>query len=150
MQQLTADGVLIKEGRGKFPLIPNVQNYIKYWQDRAAGSDAGEADITSQNFRLKKLTADKMELEVNQMRGDLISAESVRDLLSQLLGNCRAKLLTMPGKAAQSAIDARDVKTIESDIRDMVYESLEEISDGLSQLPPGTSTTSETTTTLNS
>ena len=149
VQQLTSDGVLLKEGRGKYPLIPNVQNYIKYWQDRAAGSDADESDFATENLRLKKLTADKMDLEVKQMRGDLVSAEDVRDLLSQLMSNCRSKLLTLPGRAAQSAIDARDVKTIEKDIRDMVYESLEEISDGLKPLPPETLDISETASPLN-
>ena len=83
------------------------------------------------------------------MRGDLVSAEDVRDLLSQLMSNCRSKLLTLPGRAAQSAIDARDVKTIEKDIRDMVYESLEEISDGLKPLPPETLDISETAPTIN-
>ena len=83
------------------------------------------------------------------MRGDLVSAADVRDLLSQLMSNCRSKLLTLPGRAAQSAIDARDVKTIEKDIRDMVYESLEEISDGLKPLPPETLAISETASTIN-
>ena len=93
-------------------------------------------EYEKEKARLTHFQATEKELQVKVLEGDLVPAESVRDLLSQLSLICRSKLLALPGRAAQSAIDARDVKTIESDIRDLVYEALEEISHALSNDDP--------------
>ena len=150
IQQLAKEGVLIKEARGSYPLIPNVQAYIKYWQDRATGSgiESG-SDFHTESTRVKKLTADKLELEVDVLRGDLVPSDQVVEMLETVISNARAKLLNLPIKAAQVALAAKDLKEIEREIKELVYEALSELSDGNFEHTEKVSNSLEATTTLN-
>ncbi len=133
VQQLTTEGILKKEGRGKYPLIPNVQAYIKYWQDRAVGSDSGQTtDLHTERTRLTKAQADKTELEAMALRGVLVDAGEVSDLWCDMIGSMRAKLISIPTKTAHELINISEFSIIEGVLREHVYEALNELSNELS------------------
>ncbi len=87
-------------------------------------------DYNEERARLTKFQADEKELQVQILNGDLIPSEQVIDLLQGVIANARAKLLTLPIKAAQAAIQATDVKDIEKGIQDLIFESLSELENG--------------------
>lgn len=132
VQQLAKEGVLVKEGRGRYPLIPNIQAYIKYWQDRAVGArEMGEApDYHAEKARLVKAQADKAEMEAEQLKGRLLDAEIVEREWGKVLTNLRQALLSIPSKIAQSVSSASDAVEAEEIIRAQIHEALNELSAG--------------------
>ena len=121
IQQLTTEGILIKEGRGKYPLRPNVQAYIKFWQDRAVGSDSGQTtDLHTERTRLTKAQADKTELEADVLKGDLIPAVEVLEEWERMTSSFRAKMLSMPTKTSHLLINIKEYDEIESVIKSHV------------------------------
>lgn len=132
VHQLVKMGVLIKEGRGRYPLIPNIQAYIKFWQERAVGArEMGEApDYRAEKARLIKAQADKAEMEAEQLRGRLLDAEIVEQEWGKVLSNLRQALLAIPSKIAQAVSNAKDAAEAEEIIRAQIYEALNELSAG--------------------
>ena len=88
--------------------------------------------LMSERGRLAKAQADKTELEVAQLRGELIPREIVVATWQAFSANARAKLLSLPTKAAHAAITATELHEIEEVLKKQVYEALEElVSDGI-------------------
>jgi hypothetical protein len=84
-------------------------------------------DLTRERARLASSQADKTEIIVAQMRGELIDASSLAEALNRLFTNIRAKLLALPTKTAPS-VTGLETFEIESVLKEQIYETLEEIS----------------------
>ena len=73
VQQLAADGVIVKAGRGRYELLPSIQGYIGYLQQRRSNQwDA--PDLTSKRARLLDAQAEEAEMNNAVRRGSLASA----------------------------------------------------------------------------
>jgi phage terminase Nu1 subunit (DNA packaging protein) len=128
VQRLAKDGIIPKAARGKYELVGCVQGYVRYLQERAMGGDINSTDFGTENIRVKKLTADKLQLEVDVMKNNLIPRELVEEEISNLILSARGKLLGLPSRLAKVAIAAESLREIEETARQIVYESLEELS----------------------
>ena len=113
----------------------------------ATGTDY---DYNEERARLTKFQADEKELQVKVLAGDLVPSDQVLEMLQTVISNARAKLLTLPIKAAQAALNATDLKDIEREIKDLVHESLSELNDGSFNNTDQSGRELETATTLNS
>ena len=76
VQQLAKDGVIPKANKGKYELVACVQGYIHYLQERAMGKDSAPQDTYTERARLLKAQADKTELEVGTLKGNLLQIGS--------------------------------------------------------------------------
>tara|TARA_Y100001970_G_scaffold68283_1_gene86977 strand:- start:16340 stop:16879 length:540 start_codon:yes stop_codon:yes gene_type:complete len=130
VRRLVQEGVLIRdEGkRGRYP-ITNVTLYIRYLRERAFGQQSGETDLHGEKLRLAKAQADRTEMEVEMLKESVIKADEVVDKWSELIGNCRAKLLNTPAKIAHLVIAAEDYATAEEIIRTEIHEALNELAE---------------------
>lgn len=129
VQQLARDGVIPKPEKGRYDLIACVQAYIKYLQDRATGrGDIEPQDTYAERARLLKAQADKTELEVKAMTGEVLPAEQVELLWSGLVASFRARLLALPVRCAQLVMSLKAYAEIEACLRAQVYEALNELS----------------------
>jgi phage terminase Nu1 subunit (DNA packaging protein) len=89
-------------------------------------------DYDVERARLTKNQADEKGLQVQQLRGELIPRETVIATWQAYTANTRAKLLSLPTKAAHAAIAATELHEIEEVLKDQVYEALSELeSDGI-------------------
>ena len=104
----------------------------EYGQWLIAQATGDSYDYNKERARLTKAQADEKELQVKILEGDLVPSDQVLDMLQSVIANARAKLLTLPVKAAQAAVSATDLKDIEREIQDLVYESLSELDNGYS------------------
>lgn len=96
------------------------------------GEDGEVYDKESEQARLYHMQADKAELEVEQMRGNLLPTPAVLKTWQSLFANMRAKLLGLPTKAAHAVQAAEDLADIRDALTVQVHEALEEIAtDGL-------------------
>lgn len=129
IQQLARDGVIPKPEKGRYDLAGCVQAYVKYLQERANGrGDIEPQDAYLERARLLKAQADKTELEVKAMNGELIAAERAEFLWSGLVSAFRARLLALPVRCAQIVTSLTNYTEIEACLRAQVYEALNELS----------------------
>lgn len=128
IQQMARDGVIPKPEKGKYDLIGCVRSYIKYLQERAAGRDIEPQDAYAERARLIKAQADKTELEVKSMNGELIPSEQAELLWAGLVAAFRARMLSLPVRCAQRVMNFRTYPEVESCLREHVHEALNELS----------------------
>lgn len=129
IQQLARDGIIPKpERNGRYDLIGCVQGYVKYLQERAVGrTDIEPQDTYIERARLLKAQADKTELEVKAMNGELIAADEVESLWSGLVASFRSRLLALPVRCAHKVMSLKTYQEIESTLRAHVFEALSEL-----------------------
>lgn len=117
IQQLTQDGVIetVKTQSGRrYDLIPTIQRYIKFLQDKAMGREKAEKDATNESekleaeVRLKKAKAEAAELELEELKGTLHSAEDVEAVMTDHILLLRSMILALPGRLA---VDVHNTKT---------------------------------------
>jgi len=85
-------------------------------------------DLTEQRARLAKAQADKTELEVSVLRGDLIPGDVVKDTWDGFIAAVRAKLIGLPSTAAPR-VAGGTLREAEAELRDLVYQALAELKD---------------------
>lgn len=100
--------------------------------------DAGDVlDLQQERAKLAQAQTEKIEIQIHQMQGDLVPAEEVTKAWQLLVGAMRARLLSMPTKAAplvmvaDSQIEAKEV------LQKHVHEALNELHTELSTVIAG-------------
>jgi phage terminase Nu1 subunit (DNA packaging protein) len=127
VNQLVNEGVLPRAERGRYELVPVVQAYIRYLREKALKGDIGD-DYTTHRARLVKARADLLEMEREQMSGQLIPAADVQTSWTQVLTACRAKLLSIPTKTAPEVFAADNINDVKVLLKQSVHEALSELS----------------------
>ena len=72
---------------------------------RVKRADSGEVKLAEQRARLAKLQGDKVELELQEKRGELVPAELILAAWEPIAGAIRAKVLALPAKIKRAAPD---------------------------------------------
>lgn len=93
------------------------------------GRKTDDKTLESERTRLASAQAEKTELEVDVIKGSLIPAENVESVVNNMVSSFRAKMLSLPTKAAPSVVQLADVAEAEGLLREYVYEALTELSD---------------------
>jgi len=77
VRQLAEDGTLPKVGRGQYLLVPCVQAYIKYWQDKAEsrGVEAADGTLDAARTRKTQAEAELAEIELAAARARYLPIE---------------------------------------------------------------------------
>ena len=95
----------------KYDLIPTVQSYIRYLRERAERRGQGTPEdaqkLLEADLRYKEARAEKMELEVSELRGQMHRAEDVAVITEDMLAKIRGGIMALPGQVAVDCADAR-------------------------------------------
>lgn len=95
-----------------------LHKYISYLRERAAGrAAAGGLDLATERAALAAIQKEKVELEVQKMRGDLVDASVIRREIFTLARHVRNSFQSLPNRVALQV-------AAEGDHR-VVYELLE-------------------------
>lgn len=127
LQQLTKEGYIIRESPGKYVLAQAVQGYIKYLKNT---KNIEGKDFYTERVRLTSAQADQKELEVQKMKNALVPVDLVINVWVNLSAQFKTKMLSIPSKLAKTLTTITDTATIDGMIRDLIYEALEEVSNG--------------------
>lgn len=86
--------------------------------------------ITYEEARARKVAAEAeiAELELAKVRGDLVIAEDVISAWSETLAGLKAKLISIPSKAAPIVAVEDNAGVCQHIIEDLIREALEELS----------------------
>ena len=91
-----------------------------------------EYDYFEERARLTHEQADKVAMEVEQIKGEAIPASDVQAHWQGLIGAARAKLLSLPTRTAHLILGALDHSEVVDIITLVIWEALEELdTDGL-------------------
>jgi len=93
------------------------------------GRKESDKTLESERTRLASAQAEKTELEVEVIKGNLIPSDMVESVVNNMISSFRAKILSIPTKAAPSIVQMAEVAEAEDLIREFVYEALTELSE---------------------
>jgi len=93
------------------------------------GRKESDKTLESERTRLASAQAEKTELEVEVIKGNLIPSESVEAVVNNMISSFRSKMLSLPTKAAPSVVQMADTSEAEELLREYVYEALTELSE---------------------
>ena len=139
VQQLAKEGVVPREGRGRYDLVKSVQGYIGYLQERARVSpqDEGRAsDYTEGRTRRELANAELAELEVAEKRGELLRRDEVIRTWTTQLVAVKERLRAIPSKlrGRLKKLTKRQLKVIAEEIdrglRELAGDGLPPATDG--------------------
>lgn len=141
VQQLTQEGIIntvdVKSGNGKtvkrYDTEETVQKYIKYLSDKANNRNQKSADLEDQKLegeiRIKDARAQKLEMELQELRGEMHRSEDVEAVTNELVYSIRSMLLALPGRLAVDTCNAASPAEASDLIRQECYQILVELSD---------------------
>jgi phage terminase Nu1 subunit (DNA packaging protein) len=127
IRQLENEGSLVKITHGKFDLPQSIQKYIQVIKEQSESDE--EIDLTTERTLLTRANRQKVELELKIMQGELHRSEDIEQVMNDMLGTSRARLLGIPGKIASKLIALTEVEVIKNIIKTEIYEALQELSD---------------------
>lgn len=123
---LANSGTIPKSDHGNWNITACAHAYIKYLQGRAGEE---KRDYAVERTRLIKLQADKVQLETDILRAELIPAETVKTVWTSILGAVRSRLLSLPGRLGVTGFGAPTIEDLEARAYRLVEEALNELSD---------------------
>lgn len=125
IQQLVGEG-LPKAGKGKYPLVPCVHWYLKYWEDRALGRIDGwghnaKESLSATKQRLLSAQADIVQMELAEKSKRLHDVDLCRQTAFGEGRQIRDAMLSIPDRissilAAENE-EARVNATLRQEIR---------------------------------
>ncbi|NBH27658.1 protoporphyrinogen oxidase [Lachnospiraceae bacterium] len=131
VQTLAKEGYLTYQKSGqynRYNLYEVVQEYMSYQAQKEDRTFASlEEKKLHEETRLKKAKADVAELELNELRGNLHSAEDVEMITTDMVLFVRSGLLSLPGRLAVDVAEAKDAAEASEIIKNEVCNLLEEL-----------------------
>jgi len=128
IQQLAKDGTLPKSQRGKYPLFPCVQAYVRHQRRLIEGS--GDLTLVDERKRLTKAQADDAEFKLQIAKENYISKNAMADILGRIFKAFRDRLLAIPTKLAPQIIGRKQLSEIKEILDDAIHECLNELITG--------------------
>ena len=106
---------------------------VLQWLRRETLSEAGVAadgavyDYEAERARLTKAQADKTELEVRELRAELVRLPVVELHWQGMVAAMRAKLLALPSRVAAQVADPERLQQTQDQVQTLIYEALGDI-----------------------
>ncbi len=94
----------------RYDLIPVTHEFIQYLRGLAEKKQSGSEDAAAAaeaDLRFKQARAEKMELEIKELRGQLHRSEDVSIITADMIAKLRAGIMAIPGQVAVDCAEAR-------------------------------------------
>jgi len=128
VNQLAKEGVLVKRATGKWDLVQTLKAYIAYLENARGGDEGLEMQKIQAEVDYKRAKADTAQLELEELKGNMIRAEDVEDVMTDHVYVIRSMLIALPGRLAINVLSASTPAESSEIIRKEVYGILEELS----------------------
>lgn len=124
--QLVDEGVLPKEGRGKYPLKDCIKAFVQHLSSLADGR-SNKSELSEEKLLTARVERRRRELQLAQVEGSLITVDAHEQTLAEALDLVRTNLRNLPGSVAPRLVgydDPRDVLNILSPAVDDAMRSI--------------------------
>ena len=99
IRQLVEEGVIVKLEKGRYDLWASVEGYIKFLQDRRVNQwdsrSEDQTDLKREQLRRTKEEADKLHLQNERTRGELVELIAVETLTEGMIKAMKSRILGM-------------------------------------------------------
>ena len=106
-----------------------IENRLQNYKDKHQPKSGVDLDITEERARLTHHQANIAELDEQVQRGDLIPADVVERVWSDMVASFRAKVLSIPTKAAHQFISLTSISEIQDALKEHHNDALLELSE---------------------
>lgn len=129
VRQLNEDGVLNKDGNGKYGLIESIHRYFKWLTAKPVDPEDQKLEKARRKseVQLKASRALMAKMEADELCGRMHRSEDVSALTSDLILTIRSMLMGLPGRLAVDAQAAETPADAEALIRQEVYAILRDL-----------------------
>ena len=116
IRNLETQRVVTRDETGEFPTIDCLRNMILYYKNMNSANDV---------LRLRKAQADKAELELDQIRGGLLSEDDAKEMITYALAPIRKSLEELPTRlcAKCNPLDPEHAYNVLRNDLDQIYEN---------------------------
>jgi phage terminase Nu1 subunit (DNA packaging protein) len=122
VSQLVKEGVIKKEANGTFDTPQALEDYFAF-----KFKDDNAVDYEKEHALLEAAKREKAEIELELLKGSLLYATDVEQVMATMILTCKSRLLSIPTKCATQVIGLKDLSTIVEIIRDAICEALNEL-----------------------
>lgn len=133
VRELISKGIFKKDKNDELKLTDCIKAYTQYRIDlelKNVRNSSGEMlELKEEECRLKKAQADEKEFDLEVKQGKYIEIAILEQELSKYVSNCKAKLLSIPNKAAVQVVDMDKTIDIEEFLKELICESLQELAE---------------------
>lgn len=124
VQQLAAEGVIPRDGHGRYTLKAVVQAYCRHMGSIAAGR--GDDDLSRERARLAREQANKYERENALATGEIVPKQDVVAGMQAVFAHVRARVLAIPSRAAP-LVEGLSAPKIREKLTELVNEACDEL-----------------------
>jgi phage terminase Nu1 subunit (DNA packaging protein) len=125
VRDLEKQGVFKKTARGKYDKDENVRFYIRYLRKVAVGS--GDANLTDVKTRREIARAEREELLVKKIKGDLVPKHQAEQWLGDIVREVRQHFISLPRRVAGAIVLKTDERDVEVELRSEIHKILEQL-----------------------
>ena len=133
LSQLVKSNVITKNDRRRYT-VKCITDYCAWIRADAMGrkTESLVGDSSVERARLLKAQADHKEIEVDELKGNVIPAEIVQDAWTALVSNSKMKLLGIPSKLSHRLIACDTFDEAEELLTEHIESALSELAnDGI-------------------
>lgn len=98
-------------------------------EEHGVANDGQAYDYNAERARLTKAQADKTELEVRELRAELVRLPIIEQHWQGMVAGMRGKLLSLPSRIAAQVAGPDRLQEVQEKAQTLVYEALTEIAD---------------------
>lgn len=124
VNQLVEENVILREPNGKFDVSKSVENFFRH---KFRVDEEKDIDFDKEHALFEKVKRKKAELDLQEHRKQLLKATDVESLMAGMILTCKARLLTLPTKAAPKIVGEKDMAVIVDVLKNAVFEALNEL-----------------------
>ena len=92
-------------------------------------SGGAQGELSRERALLAHAQREKIEIETAILKADVIPSDVVKEVWSQLLSACRARLIAIPSRLATQVISLKTYSEIENVAKELVYDALNELAE---------------------
>jgi phage terminase Nu1 subunit (DNA packaging protein) len=130
VDQLVDEGFVVKRSRGKYSVWESIKGLLLHRETKKKNQWDGEegGDYEAHRTRLTKAKADVAEIAAFIAKGQAHDAGAVEAVWTDMLMNCRAKLLSMPTRLAPKLRKETNLAVCKDLIEQAIHDALLELS----------------------
>lgn len=130
IDQLLDEGIVVKRSRGRYAVWESIKGLLLYRETKKknqwdTGEDAG--DYETHRARLTAAKADVAEIQAAIAKGQAHDAGAVEAVWTDMLMNCRSKLLSLPTRLAPKLRKTSDLAKVKDILETAITEALAEL-----------------------
>ncbi len=131
VQNLAKQGILTCEKSGRknlYDLYEVIREYCDYLTKSAKKKNSSvEEERTFEEVRIKRAKADIAELELQELKGMLHSAEDVEEMTTDLVLVIRSSFLALPGRVASELAEIGNASEVSERLKAEIYDILKDL-----------------------